>query len=68
VAIERAGSVCERCRLPGRLEVHHRRYLARGGALYDMANLEVLCRRCHFREHAARTPGRREWVERVNNA
>jgi hypothetical protein len=47
-------TACERCGHDGsryRLDVHHR-----DGNPYhnDPANLEVLCRSCHMREHAAR--------------
>ena len=56
-AIARAGYRCEveRCGSfgirGGRLEVHHRIRLCDGGAPFDLANLRVLCRACHFKEH-----------------
>ena len=39
---------CVRCGRAGRLECHHRKPLEAGGAAWDPANLETLCRRCHF--------------------
>ena len=46
-----AGWRCNRCGRPGRLEAHHRVRLADGGAPFDLANLESLCRGCHIAEH-----------------
>ena len=51
-ALKRANYECERCGRVGRLEVHHKEPLAKGGAPYDLRNLEVLCRPCHFAETA----------------
>lgn len=60
--LERAGWRCERCGAAGRLEVHHRKAIAHGGERFDPANLEVVCRRCHFHEHAGPVdPARAEW-------
>ena len=42
---------CEACGAVRRLEVHHWRPLARGGAPFEPANLEVRCRRCHLATH-----------------
>lgn len=68
-ALARAGGRCERCGAPGRLEVHHRKALAKGGAAYDLANLEVVCRRCHFAEHGKpRVRGRDEWFRLLAGA
>lgn len=58
---------CERCGARGRLEVHHRRPLADGGAPFDPANLEAVCRRCHFKVE----PGRHQapgagWLEAID--
>ena len=64
-ALTRAGRRCERCGAPGRLEVHHRTPIAEGGAVYDLANLEVVCRGCHFDAHTALTADRRDWRELV---
>ena len=53
---------CQRCGRPGRLEVHHRTPLERGGAPFDPGNLEVLCRGCHVAHHRPENHrrGRRE--------
>lgn len=50
-ALERAGWRCESCGKAGRLEVHHRQAVTDGGAVYDLANLEAVCRPCHFNRH-----------------
>ena len=46
--------------MAGRLEVDHVTALADGGGEYDPANLQTLCRVCHFgktkRENEARRP------------
>ena len=34
--------------LAGRLEGHHKQSLHRGGAAYNPANVETLCRNCHL--------------------
>lgn len=44
---------CRRCNRPA-TEVHHRKELRAGGAKYDPANLEPLCKRCHSRHTASR--------------
>ena len=57
---------CERCGGTGRLEVHHRVPLAKGGKRFDRGNLEVVCRRCHFEEHRSETDRERDaWKELV---
>ena len=64
---EAAGWKCSRCGRRGRLECHHRVRLENGGAEYDQANLECLCRSCHVAEHRddRSTPGRAEWRKYV---
>lgn len=54
MALDRAGWRCQArgCGRAGRLEVHHKTPLARGGARYALHNLAVLCRRCHLEETA----------------
>ena len=59
-AIRAAGRRCQRCGLPGRLEVHHPTPLSRGGG-HDQA-LEVVCRHCHLAHHQP-DPARLAWVE-----
>ena len=41
---------CQRCGAPGR-DVHHKRPVRSGGAVFDLANLELLCVNCHADEH-----------------
>lgn len=50
-ALDRAGWRCEGCGRAGRLEVHHKRPLQKGGAAYDPDNLAALCRECHIEAH-----------------
>jgi len=45
-AIEQHGWRCARCRLPKRVEIHHREYRSHGGT-HRMENLEPVCRDCH---------------------
>ena len=49
-ALERDGWRCQDCGKAGFLEVDHIRPLADGGAAFDVANLQTLCRDCHFRK------------------
>ena len=39
---------CRKCGRAGRLECDHIKPLQRGGAPYDPANLQSLCRGCHL--------------------
>lgn len=50
-ALEAAGWRCGDCGKSGRLECHHLEPLWRhpGQDPYDLAGLQVLCRRCHIR-------------------
>ena len=65
--IQARGYKCERCGRGGRLEVHHRIPISKGGKRYDRENLEVICRQCHFDEHRhdREIPGASEWRERI---
>lgn len=52
---ERSGGMCERCLVRPATEIHHRRYLSRGGK-HNLANLIHLCGRgnidgCHGEAH-----------------
>lgn len=49
-ALERDGWRCQGpgCGKPGRIEVDHRIPLHKGGAAYELANLQTLCRGCHI--------------------
>ena len=39
---------CRLCGAAGRLECDHRIPLYRGGSVWDLANLQALCRQCHL--------------------
>ena len=55
-ALDRAGWRCEQCERAGRLEVHHKRPLHKGGS-HALDNLQVLCVSCHIELHRVhRTP------------
>ena len=63
---ERDGWRCRRCGKAGRLECHHPHRLENGGAPFDPANAETLCRDCHIREHRPPPrPGVAAWRELV---
>ena len=51
VVLDAAGWRCQRCGKASRLEVHHLQPLELGGAPFDPANLEALCRGCHIAHH-----------------
>ena len=63
---------CRVCLRAGRLEVDHIVPVYRGGAAYDPANLQTLCRDCHIektrRENRGmnRKPLPPAWAELVN--
>ena len=58
LALERDKWRCRKCERPGILEVDHIVPLKKGGAAYDLKNLQTLCRPCHFDKTAGelRTP------------
>ena len=47
-ALDRDGWRCRHCGRAGRLEVDHVVPIHKGGAAYDLGNLQALCRPCHF--------------------
>ena len=47
-----AGWRCQKCGLPGNLQIDHVQPLAAGGAIWDPANLQTLCSSCHYRKTA----------------
>lgn len=56
VVRERSGGMCERCLVRPGSDIHHRRYLSRGGK-HNLANLIFLCGRgnidgCHGEAHS----------------
>ena len=56
---------CQKCGRAGRLEIDHVVPLDAGGAVYDMDNLQALCRGCHIDKTAGenRNPVPREVAE-----
>lgn len=51
VALNRAEGCCEECYSIGEIQVHHKKPVAQGGAIFDIDNLIVLCRSCHLEAH-----------------
>ncbi|MDE0331476.1 MAG: HNH endonuclease [Nitrospinae bacterium] len=64
---ERDGWRCVKCGGAGRLECHHPHKLEHGGAPFDPANAETLCRECHVREHNPPRPGVAAWRALVHD-
>ena len=65
-ALERDNWRCCHCgKISGQLEVDHVRRLEAGGDLYDLSNLQTLCKNCHFiktgAENGQPNPEREEW-------
>ena len=58
LALDRDAWTCTKCGKAGRLEVDHRVPLEDGGALYDLDNLQTLCRGCHFDKSRGERRGR----------
>lgn len=50
--LHRDGWRCQKCGRAGKLEVHHRKPVERGGG-HSLDNLEALCRGCHINHHRA---------------
>lgn len=72
-ALDAAGWRCERCHVPGRLEVHHKISIFEDFSLaLTLSNLEVLCRSCHIAHHRAEKDTKSEarvpepWLDFVN--
>ena len=69
--LDRDGWRCVQCERRGRLEVDHIQPMRFGGAVYDLENLQTLCRQHHFdktaRENTAESEGQEvaEWREFV---
>ena len=58
----KVGYLCERCGEPG-VVVHHKNRVSPEtindpSVLLDFNNLELLCMRCHYKEHAAEIKGK----------
>ena len=62
---KRDGYRCRECGRAGKLECDHITPLHRGGAKYDLTNLQTLCRDCHIaktaRENERVDPERDAW-------
>ena len=63
---ERDGYRCRCCGAAGRLEADHVLPIHKGGEVYELRNLQALCRACHIRktadENSPTSPERREWA------
>ena len=66
-ALDRDNWRCCHCGRLGRLEVDHVRRIEDGGELYELRNLQTLCRDCHRRKTAGENelpnPERAAWRE-----
>ena len=63
-ALDAAGWRCEKCGRAGRLEAHHKEPIFRRPALaFDINNIWVLCRPCHFATHAEPPTWKRDLQE-----
>lgn len=64
---ERDGFRCQHCGGAGRLEAHHIIPTSEGGAIWDIDNLETVCRDCHLLEHHPSKKDRIDWKRYLNN-
>ena len=72
-ALERDHYQCRKCGRGGRMQVDHVRPLHKGGAWYDLQNLQALCYTCHKAKTLGEIkvrpdrPGYREkWAELIS--
>lgn len=66
--LDARGWRCEKCGKAGKIEVHHKRPLEKGGAAFDPENCEVLCAPCHIARHKKPpAPGVAAWRELVRD-
>ena len=72
---KRDGYRCQQCSKAGRLEADHVNPVHKGGAFWDMGNLQTLCVGCHIRKSARENSERkralmpeyrREWLTMVD--
>ena len=49
--LKRADECCEECFSIGEIQVHHKTPVSLGGEIFDLDNLEALCRSCHLERH-----------------
>ena len=72
--LDRDGWACVKCGKAGRLEADHRVPLEAGGAVYDLANIQTLCRGCHWDKSSGERRGREtppevlEWRRYLTNS
>ena len=69
-AFERDHYRCTACGHPGRLEADHVVPMEKGGAPYDLGNVQTLCRGCHLKKTAGESgrapiPGAAAWAGMV---
>ena len=57
--LERDGWRCRACGRAGRLEVDHAVPIQAGGPVWEMGNLQALCRACHFSKTSAENRARK---------
>ena len=63
VAMHRDGWKCKQCGRVTGLQVHHVEPIAAGGRAFDLANLETVCRDCHYTRHKPQAdPESVEWA------
>ena len=69
--LERDAYTCQHCGLAG-LEVDRIRPICKGGAIWEKANLQAMCKGCHSRktrrEQRPPTPGRDAWRTHVRES
>ena len=58
LVLDRDGWKCSRCGISARLEVDHIKPLEHDGAVYDLGNLQALCRSCHIDKTRRQNTGR----------
>ena len=65
--LDSRGWRCQRCKKPGRLEVHHKTPLEKGGDAFDEQNCEILCKGCHILEHNPHNHEREQWKSMISD-
>ena len=70
LALDRDGWKCTACGKSGRMEVHHLVSIDRAPEkMYELDNLEALCRDHHIKRHGGRVPSPEvlEWQKYLTN-
>ena len=72
--LDRDGWLCVKCGRSGRMEVDHIQRLEDGGEVYELSNLQSLCRNCHIAKTRAENleanpprPGVKEWRDFIES-